>query len=180
MSAVKKSTVDLANIIKNLKLSGETQSKLLQFKKRSDDAKILYLKAQEKASAKIDFAAYRSLLAGSSNKKIVDELETYLNAFKPKEDLAALKENLANLSKFEAEALESAKLTEKAVGEKLLLLRSTISNIENAIPIEEIQTHNVYKADPDFELWAMRLNENGSIGRIPGYEQKFKNLDPLS
>lgn len=180
MSAVKKSAVDLAAIINNLKLTGETQSRLLQFKKRSDDAKILYLKAQEKASSKIDFNAYRSLLAGSTNKKIVDELESYLNNFKPKEDLASLKENLDNLSKFETEALESAKLTEKAVGEKLLLLRNTISNIENAIPIEEIQTHNVYKADPDFELWVMRLIENGSIGRIPGYEQKFKNLDPLS
>ncbi|KAL6928584.1 hypothetical protein ACO0SA_001912 [Hanseniaspora valbyensis] len=180
MSAVKKTTVDLAKIINNLKLSGETQSKLLQFKKRSDDAKILHMKVQEKANSKIDFNAYRSLLAGSSNRKIVDELESYLNNFKPKEDLASLKENLDNLEKFKAEALESAKLTEKAVGEKLLLLRNTIANIETAIPIEEIQTHNVYKADPDFELWVMRLIENGSIGRIPGYEQKFKNLDPLS
>lgn len=180
MSAVKKTSVDLANIIKNLKLSGETQTKLLQFKKRSDDAKILHLKVKESASSKIDFNAYRSLLAGSSNKKIVDELESYLTNFKPKEDLEALKSNLTNLSKFESEALESAKLTEQAVGEKLLLLRNTISNIESAIPLEEIQTHNVYKADPDFELWVLRLIENGSIGRIPGYEQKFKSLDPLS
>lgn len=179
MSAIKK-TVDLGKIINTLKLTGESQARLLQFKKRADDAKIAFVKAQEKANAKIDFAAYKSLLAGSSNKNIVSELESYLNNFKPKEDTAALKENLDNLSKFEQEALESAKLTEKAVGEKLLLLRNTIANIESAIPVEEVQVHNVLKADPDFELWVMRLNQNGTVTKIPGYTQRFKNLDPLS
>lgn len=105
MSAIKK-TVDLGKIINTLKLTGESQARLLQFKKRADDAKIAFVKAQEKANAKIDFGAYKSLLAGSSNKNIVSELESYLNNFKPKEDTAALKENLDNLSKFEQEALK--------------------------------------------------------------------------
>lgn len=172
MSSVAKTTatkLDWAKIISSLGLTGTTASSLTAFKKRYDEAKKQqYVLGQQ--ATEVDFSHYRSVL---KNSKVVDEIEKSVKAFKP--ITYDVSKNLKSIEIFEAKAIENAKLTEKSVLDEIKQLETTLKDIENARPFDQLTVDDVAAARPDLDEKVIYMVKHGKY-EVPGYKEKFGDL----
>lgn len=104
----------------------------MAFKKRNDDAR-RRVSVLSSAPQTVDFAAYRATL---KNTAIVDEIETYFKKFTPK--AYDIDRQIKAIEAFEAQAMKSAEETKTKVDTELQSLETTLRNIEEARPFEEL------------------------------------------
>lgn len=164
--------IDWAKIISNLKITGPTVQQLSSFKKRNDEARHNLLELQN-ANEPIDFNYYRSKL---KNQKIVDDIEKMYKSYKPV--VINSKEQIDIISSFEKHAMENAKDTEKLISKELDALQSTLANIENARPFDQLTVDDIVKANPEIEKKVEKMIKNGKWD-VPGYEEKFGSLNVM-
>jgi len=121
----------------------------------------------------IDFEHYRSIL---KNKAVVEEGEKLFKNFKPADyDVQA---QLKTIAAFEAKAIASAKDAATAVETELGGLNSTLKNIEEARPFDELSLDDVAKARPEITKAVENMVKKGKW-TVPGYTEKFGNLSAI-
>lgn len=172
MSSVAKAVstkVDWASIITKLGLTGSTSSSLTAFKKRHDEAKKEYLSLSQQPTT-VDFAHYKTIL---NNKKVVDEVEKQVSSFKPV--TYDVSKTLKTIEMFEQKAIENAKLTEKSVLDEINQLNTTLKDIENSRPFDQLTVDDVAKARSDLDDKVNYMIKNGKWN-VPGYKEKFGDL----
>lgn len=172
MSSVAKSAttkLNWAKIVSSLGLTGTTASSLTAFKKRYEEAKKQQFVLNQQ-STDIDFNHYRSIL---KNNKVVDEIEKAVSSFKP--ITYDVSKNLKNIEIFEAKAIENAKLTEKSVLDEIKQLETTLKDIENARPFDQLTVDDVAAARPDLDEKVTYMVKHGKY-EVPGYKEKFGDL----
>lgn len=172
MSAVGKAVstkLDWAKVISTLGLTGQTAASLNSFKKRFDDAKKDNLTLTE-SPVKIDFAHYKTVL---TNKQVVDDIQKKVESFKPV--TYDVSKTLKTIEMFENKALENAKLTEKSVLDEINQLNTTLKDIENSRPFDQLTVEEVAKARPDLDEKVNYMIKNGKW-EVPGYKEKFGDL----
>ncbi|CAG8581307.1 16807_t:CDS:2 [Funneliformis caledonium] len=158
--------VDWSKLTVSLGLKKETVAALQAFRKRNDEARRVVLALKEQKTD-IDFEHYRSLL---KNKGIVNEAEKALSSFKPvKTDLNA---QMKIVEIIESKAVENAKKTVARVDDELKDLHSTLTNIEQTRPFEDITVEEIVKAKPEINDIVEKMVKRGQWG-VPGYEEKF-------
>ncbi|TFK74454.1 ATP synthase d subunit [Pluteus cervinus] len=162
--------VDFARIYSSLGLGKETVAALQAFRKRHSDAQRL---ANQYGSqpTNVDLAHYRSVL---KNAAIVDEAEKLLRDFKPV--TYDVNEHLKTIEAFQAKAVEKAKETEAKIDVELKELQSTLSNIEQARPFDELTTQDVDRAHPRIAEAVETMLKKGKW-TVPGYKEKFGDLN---
>ncbi|EGV62664.1 hypothetical protein CANTEDRAFT_115243 [Yamadazyma tenuis ATCC 10573] len=172
MSSVAKAVstkVEWATIISKLGLTGSTASSLNAFKKRHDEAKKEYLTLSQQPTT-VDFEHYKTVL---NNKKVVEDIAKKVGEFKPA--TYDVSKTLKTIEVFEAKAIENAKLTEKSVLDEINQLNTTLKDIENSRPFDQLTVDDVAKARPDLDDKVNYMIKNGKWN-VPGYKEKFGDL----
>jgi len=169
---VARAAIDWARIQSKLGLSKETIVSLQTFRKRADDARRQTVQLRE-AKTEVDFARYRDIL---KNKEIVAEAEKLLGSFKPDDyDVGA---QLKAIDAFQSKAIESAKAAAIKIEAELKDLESTLKNIEDARPFEDLTIDDVVKARPEISQAVEEAIKQGKWS-VPGYQEKFGNISAL-
>ncbi|EPY51630.1 F0-ATPase subunit D [Schizosaccharomyces cryophilus OY26] len=166
-SAVK--AIDWATIPSKLKLDASTASAVANFRSRHAQAAGRLGTLKEQATT-VDFAFYRQVLR---NQEIVNRIESSMKSFKPvKINLAS---QLKAIDAFEGKAVESAKKNVEMVKTELGSLSSTLKNIEQARPTNEISIEDMKTAVPEVEKIVETMVTKGKWV-VPGYREKFGDL----
>ncbi|EMR10980.1 hypothetical protein PNEG_00583 [Pneumocystis murina B123] len=118
----------------------------------------------------IDFSYYRSIL---KNKSLVNQIEKELKAFRPVK--YQVDPQIKAIQQFETKAIENATKISENAKKELTELEMTLSNIQQARPIDELTVEDVLTACPEIEkrVEDMVKQEKWSV---PGYKEKFGNL----
>jgi F-type H+-transporting ATPase subunit d len=158
--------IDWSKLTVSLGLKRETVAALQAFRKRNDEARRVVLALKEQKTD-IDFENYRKIL---KNKSIINEAEKVLDSFKPvKVDLTA---QMKVVETIETKAVENAKKTAARVDSELKDLHSTLNNIEQTRPFENITVEEIVKARPEINDIVEKMVKKGQWD-VPGYEEKF-------
>ncbi|KAI4120941.1 MAG: hypothetical protein LQ338_006662 [Usnochroma carphineum] len=164
--------IDWAHLSTSLGLKGHTAASLQAFKKRNDDArrKVAALKAQPTS---VDFSRYRSTL---NNTAVVDEIEGFVKSWKPV--TYDVGRQVKAIEAFEAQAVRSAEETRGRVDKEVGALESTLRNIEEARPFEDLTVDEVAAAEPEIDKRTEQLVSKGRW-QVPGYKEKFGDLSVI-
>ncbi|KAI5448827.1 ATP synthase d subunit [Naganishia albida] len=160
------SKVDWTKITSGLGLGKETLSELGAFRARHAAA------ATKNASLKatvpeIDLARYKSILR---DQRAVEQAQKVLSEFKPATyDLAKF---TSAIDAFEGRAVEAAKATVEKISSEEKDLQSTLSNIQDARPFEDLTITEIAKAQPQITQAVETMIQKGKWS-VPGYREKF-------
>ncbi|EPQ59517.1 mitochondrial ATP synthase [Gloeophyllum trabeum ATCC 11539] len=161
--------VDFARIYSTLGLGKETVAAVQAFRKRHADAQRVHAQYASQPTT-VDIAHYRSIL---KNKAVVDEVEKQLKDFKPVTyDVSA---QLKAIETFESKAIAKAKETEEKIDSELKELQSTLANIEEARPFEDLTVEEVGQAHPRIVEAVENMLKKGKW-TVPGYKEKFGDM----
>ena len=161
--------VDFTRIYSTLGLGKETIASLQAFRKRHSDAQRLHAQFAAQPTT-VDLAHYRSVL---KNKAVVDEAEKILKDFKPVTyDVNA---HIKAIETFESKAVAKAKETSEKIDVELKELQTTLANIEEARPFEDLTVEDVGAAHPRITEAVENMIKKGKW-TVPGYKEKFGDL----
>ncbi|GAA5921654.1 hypothetical protein JCM1841_000896 [Sporobolomyces salmonicolor] len=161
--------VDWGRITTKLGLGKDTLAQLNAFRNRAAAARAAHAQFKE-AKTTVDFEHYRAVL---KNKEVVAEGEKLFKSFKPVDyDVQA---QLKAIAAFENKAAASAKEAATKVQTELGNLNSTLKNIEDARPFEQLTLDDVAKARPEITKAVETMVSKGKW-TVPGYTEKFGNL----
>ncbi|CEQ39463.1 SPOSA6832_00997, partial [Sporobolomyces salmonicolor] len=184
--------VDWGRITTKLGLGKDTLAQLNAFRNRAAAARAAHAQFKE-AKTTVDFEHYRAVL---KNKEVVAEGEKLFKSFKPVDyDVQA---QLKAIAAFENKAAASAKEAATKVQTELGNLNSTLKNIEDARPFEQLtvripsvsaplratltlwmaQLDDVAKARPEITKAVETMVSKGKW-TVPGYTEKFGNLSAI-
>ncbi|GAA6000110.1 hypothetical protein JCM10207_006056 [Rhodosporidiobolus poonsookiae] len=164
--------VDWSRITSRLGLGKETLAQLSAFRTRAAAARAANAAVKEQKTT-VDFEHYRSVL---KNKEIVAEGEKLFKSFKAVDyDLQA---QLKAIAAFEAKAVASAQEAATKVDSELGNLNSTLKNIEDARPFDQLTLDDVAKARPEITKTVENMVAKGKW-TVPGYTEKFGNLSAI-
>lgn len=124
--------IDWAHLTAQLGLKGSTVASLQAFKKRNEDVRRRHAQLSQAAQT-VDFGHYRRVLG---NTAIVDQLEAEFKKFKPV--TYDVSRELAAIDKFEQAAVKNAEATRALVDQEIQSLTSTLENITQTRPFEEL------------------------------------------
>lgn len=162
--------IDFTRIYSTLGLGKETISALQAFRKRHHEAQRIHNQLVSQPTT-VDFAHYRSIL---KNQAIVDEAEKLHKEFKPVTyDVNA---HVKAIEAFEAKAVAKAEETAEKIDLELQTLQETLSNIENARPLEDLTVDDVGAAHPRITEAVETMLKKGKW-TVPGYKEKFGDLN---
>merc|ERR1712000_325032 len=158
--------VDWTRITSKLGLGRETLAELNAFRSRAAAARAANAAVKEQKTT-VDFEHYRQVL---KNKDVVAEGEKLFKGFKAVDyDVQA---QLKAIAAFEAKAVSSAKEAATQVESELSNLSSTLKNIEDARPFEQLTLDDVAKARPEITKTVEKMVSQGKW-TVPGYTEKF-------
>jgi len=161
--------VDFTRIYSTLGLGKETIAALQAFRKRHGDAQ--RIQAQYAAQpTTVDLAHYRSIL---KNKAVVDDVEKLLKEFKVV--TYDVNSHIKAIETFETKAVEKAQATAAQIDVELKELQSTLANIEEARPFEDLTVEDVGAAHPRITEAVETMVQKGKW-TVPGYKEKFGDL----
>ncbi|GAA5877941.1 hypothetical protein JCM1840_000119 [Sporobolomyces johnsonii] len=164
--------VDWGRITTKLGLGKDTLAQLNAFRNRAAAARAANAQFKE-AKTTVDFEHYRALL---KNKEVVAEGEKLFKSFKPVDyDVQA---QLKAIAAFESKAVSSAKEAATKIEAELGNLNSTLKNIEDARPFEQLTLDDVAKARPEITKAVETMVSKGKW-TVPGYTEKFGNLSAI-
>ncbi|GJN90792.1 hypothetical protein Rhopal_003806-T1 [Rhodotorula paludigena] len=164
--------VDWTRITSKLGLGRETLAELNAFRQRAATARTANAAVKEQKTS-VDFEHYRAVL---KNKDIVAEGEKLFKSFKAVDyDLQA---QLKAIAAFEAKAVASAKEAATKVESELGNLNSTLKNIQDARPFDQLTLDDVAKARPEITKTVENMVSKGKW-TVPGYTEKFGNLSAI-
>ncbi|GAA5839270.1 hypothetical protein JCM11251_006024 [Rhodosporidiobolus azoricus] len=164
--------VDWSRISSRLGLGKETLAQLNAFRARAAAARTANAAVKEQRTT-VDFEHYRNVL---KNKEIVAEGEKLFKSFKAVDyDLQA---QLKAIAAFEAKAVSSAKEAASKVESELGNLNTTLKNIEDARPFDQLTLDDVAKARPEITKTVENMISKGKW-TVPGYTEKFGNLSAI-
>merc|ERR1712225_181546 len=161
--------VDWTRITSKLGLGRETLAELNAFRSRAAAARAANAAVKEQKTT-VDFEHYRQVL---KNKDVVAEGEKGFKAVDY--DVQA---QLKAIAAFEAKAVSSAKEAATQVESELSNLSSTLKNIEDARPFEQLTLDDVAKARPEITKTVEKMVSQGKW-TVPGYTEKFGNLSAI-
>ncbi|KAK4699678.1 F-type H+-transporting ATPase subunit d, partial [Phenoliferia sp. Uapishka_3] len=142
----------------------DTLAALGAFRKRAAEAR-LHNSQLKDAKVEIDFEHYRNIL---KNREVVAEGEKIHANFKPVDyDVSA---QLKTIAAFESKAIESAKQAATKIDAELADLSSTLKNIEDARPFNQLTLDDVSKARPEVTHAVESMIKNGKW-TVPGYTE---------
>ncbi|GAA6028314.1 hypothetical protein JCM8097_006971 [Rhodosporidiobolus ruineniae] len=164
--------LDWSRISSRMGLGKETLAQLNAFRTRAAAARAANAAVKEQKTT-VDFEHYRQVL---KNKEIVAEGEKLLKGFKAVDyDLQA---QLKAIAAFEAKAVTSAQEAATKVDSELGNLNSTLKNIEEARPFDQLTLDDVAKARPEITKTVENMVSKGKW-TVPGYTEKFGNLSAI-
>ncbi|BGP24979.1 ATP synthase D chain, mitochondrial [Rhodotorula toruloides] len=165
-------SVEWSRLTNKLGLGKQTLADLSAFRNRAAAARAANAAVKEQKTS-VDFEHYRAVL---KNKDIVAEGEKLLKSFKAVDyDLQA---QLKAIAAFEAKAVASAKEAATKVQSDLANLNSTLKNIEEARPFDQLTIDDVTKARPEITETVEKMVSKGKW-TVPGYTEKFGNLSAI-
>ncbi|KAI7865192.1 hypothetical protein BDF14DRAFT_1730746 [Spinellus fusiger] len=150
-------------------LPKETSVALLAFRKRNEEVKrqLAELKTQ---STDVDFAKYRKVL---KNQAVIEQSEKAVKGFKPV--VYNVDAQIKAIDQFEAKAVSRAQSTVQQIEVELKDLHATLSNIENARPVEQLTVDDIIIAKPEIIKNVEDMLQKGQY-TIPGYKEKFGDI----
>ncbi|KPV74944.1 uncharacterized protein RHOBADRAFT_65110 [Rhodotorula graminis WP1] len=161
--------VDWTRITSKLGLGRETLAELNAFRSRAAAARAANAAVKEQ-KATVDFEHYRSVL---KNKEVVAEGEKLFKGFKAVDyDVQA---QLKAIAAFEAKAVSSAKEAATKVESELSNLSSTLKNIEEARPFDQLTLDDVAKARPEITETVEKMVSQGKW-TVPGYTESASSF----
>ncbi|KWU47037.1 mitochondrial ATP synthase [Rhodotorula sp. JG-1b] len=165
-------SVEWSRISSKLGLSKQALGELGAFRQRAAAARAANAAVKEQKTT-VDFEHYRQVL---KNKDIVAEGEKLFKSFKAVDyDVQA---QLKAIAAFEAKAVSSAKEAASKVESELGNLNSTLKNIEDARPFDQLTLDDVAKARPEITKTVENMVSKGKW-TVPGYTEKFGNLSAI-
>ncbi|KAL8293621.1 hypothetical protein RQP46_000322 [Phenoliferia psychrophenolica] len=172
MSKAAQVVVDWSRITTKLGLHQNTLAALSAFRKRAADARLHNSQLRD-TKTEIDFEHYRNIL---KNREVVAEGEKLFASFKPVDyDVSA---QLKTIAAFEGKAIESAKQAATKIETELADLSSTLKNIEDARPFDQLTLDDVSRARPEVTKAVETMISQGKW-TVPGYTEKFGNLSAI-
>ncbi|KAJ9096362.1 hypothetical protein QFC21_005183 [Naganishia friedmannii] len=160
------SKVDWTKITSGLGLGKETLTELGAFRARhaAAAAKNASLKA---SIPEVDLARYKSIL---KDQRAVEQAQKVLSEFKPVSyDVAKF---TSAIDAFEGRAVEAAKATVNKISSEEKDLQSTLSNIQDARPFEDLTITEIAEAQPQITHAVETMIQKGKW-TVPGYREKF-------
>ncbi|KAI6035541.1 ATP synthase d subunit [Pisolithus orientalis] len=153
--------VDFTRIYSTLGLGKETIAALQAFRKRYADAQRIHGQYASQPTTVL------------KNQAIVDEAEKLFKDFKPVTyDVNA---HIKAIEAFETKAVAKAQETAEKIDVELKELQTTLANIEEARPFEDLSCEDVGKAHPRIEEAVATMVKKGKW-TVPGYKEKFGDL----
>ncbi|BGP55759.1 hypothetical protein JCM8202_005676 [Rhodotorula sphaerocarpa] len=165
-------SVEWSRITSKLGLGKQALNELSAFRTRASAARAANSAVKDQKTT-VDFEHYRQVL---KNKDIVAEGEKLFQSFKAVDyDVQA---QLKAIAAFEAKAVASAKDAATKVESELGDLKSTLKNIEDARPFDQLTLDDVAKARPEITKTVENMVSKGKW-TVPGYTEKFGNLSAV-
>jgi len=161
--------IDWTRIYSSLGLGKETVASLQAFRKRHTEAQRIHSQYATQATS-VNIEHYRSVL---KNQAVVDEAERILREFKPA--TYDVNEHIRAIEAFESKAIAKAEETSVKIDEELKNLQSTLANIEDARPFEDLTVDDVAQARPEILKAVNTMMKKGKF-TVPGYKEKFGDL----
>ncbi|KAG9104114.1 ATP synthase d subunit [Ceratobasidium sp. 370] len=161
--------LDWTRIYSSLGLGKETVASLQAFRKRHTEAQRIHSQYAIQATT-VNIAHYRSVL---KNQAVVDEAERILRDFKPV--TYDVNQHIRAIEAFESKAVAKAEETSVKIDEELKNLQSTLANIEDARPFEDLTVDDVAQARPEILKAVDTMMKKGKF-TVPGYKEKFGDL----
>ncbi|KAF8609265.1 ATP synthase d subunit [Ceratobasidium sp. AG-I] len=161
--------VDWTRIYTSLGLGKETVASLQAFRKRHAEAQRIHSQYATQPTT-LDLSHYRSVL---KNQAVVDEAERILRDFKPV--TYDVSEHVKAIEAFESKAVAKAEETSVKIDEELKNLQTTLANIEDARPFEDLTVDDVAQARPEILKAVDTMMKKGKFS-VPGYKEKFGDL----
>lgn len=168
---------DWSKIYSSLGLGKETISELQAFRARHSAASNRNA-ALKSTMPELDLEHYKSVLKDQS---AVQNAQKVLSSFKPVDyDVSKWNEVVKS---FEGKAVAAAKETVSKIAEEEKSLNSTLSNIKDARPFEDLTVAEINKAKPEIEKSVETMLKKGKW-TVPGYRVRLPSrptasTDPL-
>ncbi|KAJ3020182.1 ATP synthase d subunit [Thoreauomyces humboldtii] len=148
------------------KLKPETVASVNAFRRRHTELTKTVTDLREQ-SATIDFQHYAKIL---KNQKVVQDAERAFKGFSPA--TYDLKEQLRAIESQQKAAVTAAQKTAQKVNIEVDELKSLLTNIETARPVDQLTVEDVAKAYPDLDKTVEKMVKRGQW-KVPGYYERF-------
>ncbi|KAI8909895.1 hypothetical protein PhCBS80983_g05758 [Powellomyces hirtus] len=149
------------------KLKPETVASINAFRRRHTELTKTVSDLREQSQT-IDFAHYAKVL--KTNTKVVAEAEKAFKAFTPA--TYDLSEQIRAIEAQQAKAVAAAQKTAKKVNVEVDELKSLLTNIETARPVDQLTVEDVAKAYPELDKTVEKMAKRGQW-KVPGYYERF-------